>query len=334
MKGGSINRASLTLFFLENAIWLIVIAFYAVFAFLVPIGMLDPGMVLYIIFSCFPVGFIVLGQAICLITGNFDLSIGEIAGLAATIGALVACSRILPDPLTLFIPVIVGVLCGLVNGLLITGLDLHPFLLTLGTGFAYDGLTLLIYPTVIFSGFPDIYLAVGGEFSWSFPIFFGILVTFAFILTRFRMGVRFYAVGSDPVAASMTGINSKRITLLAYTLSGMFGGLSGLFYAGYQHSVSPGLTAADTVFISFAAAVLGGVSIRGGRGNIINVLGGILCLTMLDYGLTMLKINPYARRVAYGLLVVIALVVDKVRASVRERYMRSLRKGYEKKEFE
>ncbi|HDD40613.1 MAG TPA: ABC transporter permease [Nitrososphaeria archaeon] len=332
MKEKGIASAKVWLFLLENAIWILIVIFYAIFAAIVPKGMLSPSMVLFIIYSCFPIGFIVIGQAICLITGNFDLSIGEIAGLTAMVGAVVAVQHILPDPLTILVPIAVGTLCGILNAILITWLGLHPFLVTLGTGFAFDGLTLIVYPSVIFKGFPEIYLAIGGDYAVAFSVFFITLLILGILFLRFRIGLRFYAVGSDPMATSMTGINVKKVIFLAYTLSGFFGGLSGLFYAGFLKSVSP-LTADGTVFISFAAAVLGGISISGGRGNVVNILGGILCLSIFDYGLTMIKVSPYVRRVFYGVLVVVALIVDKARAKIRDRYMKSLREMYGVEEF-
>jgi len=309
---------------LENMIWPIDVVIYVFFAFLVPVGMVNWDMFVYMIFSAFPLGFIVLGEAIALLSGNFDLSLGQVAGFAGMLGALIAVQHVLPGPVTIFVPIIAGLACGLMNAFLVTKMGLNPFLATLGTSFALGGAKLLVYPVSIFSGFPDIYLNIGGDYLYSFPIFLASLGLLFLVLNKTRFGSALYATGSDAVASEMVGVPTKRVTFWAFVIAGTLAGCAGLFYAGYMKSISP-LTGDDAIFPAFAAAVLGGISLKGGRGNLLNVLGGILCLSYIDYGLTMLAISPYIRRVLYGVLVVAAVLIDNVRGRIRERYMRTLR---------
>ena len=311
----------------ENMIWPIDIIIYLMFSALVPVGMLNRDLFVYMIYSSFPLGFIVLGEAMVLLSGNFDLSLGEVCGLSGMAGAFVATIGVLPTslaPLSIFVPIIIGLGCGLLNALLVTRAGLNPFLATLGTSFAFQGAKLLVYPVSIFAGFPSIYLAIGGNEFFAFPIFLASLIILFLVLNRTRFGSALYSTGSDAVASEMVGIPTKSVIFWAFVIGGGLAGAAGLFFAGFMKSISP-LTGDTEIFPAFAGAVLGGISLKGGRGNLLNVLGGILCLSYIDFGLTMLAISPYIRIVLYGVLVVIAVFIDNLRGRIRERYMRALR---------
>jgi ribose/xylose/arabinose/galactoside ABC-type transport system permease subunit len=311
----------------ENMIWPIDVAIYLLFSVLVPVGMLNFDLFVYMIYSSFPLGFIVLGESMVLLSGNFDLSLGEVAGFAGMAGAFVATIGVLPTallPFSIFVPIIVGLACGLLNALLVTRAGLNPFLVTLGTSFAFQGAKLLTYPVSIFAGFPSIYLALGGNDVYAFTIFLASLVILFLVLNKTRFGSALYSTGSDAVASEMVGVSTKSVIFWAFVIGGGLAGAAGLFYTGFMKSISP-LTGDTEIFPAFAGAVLGGISLKGGRGNLLNVLGGILCLSYIDFGLTMLAISPYIRIVLYGVLVVIAVFIDNLRGKIRERYMRTLR---------
>jgi len=307
---------------LENIIWPILIIVYMIFIFLKPDAMLRWRMVRDIVYSAIPLGFIVLAEALVLLNGSFDLSVGQIAGLTAAVGAVAAAKGLAPPLLTPFVPIVVGALCGCVNGFLVGKIGLNAFLATLGTFLAFDGIQLLIRHTVIFE-FPDIYLVPGETWFVAIIIFVLVLLILHFVLYRTKFGYHYLAVGSTPIAAGMIGLSIPLFKFYSFVLSGTLSGAAGLFYTGYTGAYGP-LLAEDTVFMAFAAAVLGGISLTGGRGKIANVFGGVILLGAISSGLTVLAVSPYVRRVLFGSLVVAAIIIDSLRTRVRESVMRGV----------
>lgn len=305
---------------LENIIWPILIVVYVVFIFLKPGAMLSQDMVINIVYASIPLGFIVLAEALVLLNGNFDLSVGQIAGLAAAVGAVVATKGLVPPILTPLVPIGVGVLCGSLNGFLVGRMGLNAFLATLGTFLAFDGVQLLVRHTVIFE-FPPFYTTLGGYYPVSIATFVLVLFILHFVLYRTKFGYHYLAVGSTPRAAGMLGLSIPRFYFYSFVFSGALSGAAGLFWTGYTGAYGP-LLAEGTVFMAFAAAVLGGISLTGGRGKILNVFGGMILLGTISSGLTVLAISPYVRRTLFGSLVVVAIIIDSLRTRVRESIMR------------
>jgi ribose/xylose/arabinose/galactoside ABC-type transport system permease subunit len=316
-----IGRATL-LGALENVIWPILILVYLIFIVLKPDAMFNWRMIRDIAYSSIPLGFIVLAEALVLLNGSFDLSVGQIAGLTAAIGAVIATKGFVPAPLSPFVPIGVGLLCGCFNGFLVGKMGLNAFLATLGTFLAFDGLQLLVRHTVIFE-FPAIYLIPGGTWFVSIGIFVLTLLILHFVLYRTKFGCHYLAVGSTPGAAAMLGLSIPLFKFYSFALSGTLSGAAGLFYTGYTGAYGP-LIAEDTVFMAFASAVLGGISLTGGRGKIGNVFGGVILLGTISSGLTVLAVSPYVRRVLFGSLVVVAIIIDSLRTRVRESVMKGV----------
>lgn len=311
----------LSLVVLENIIWPTLVLVFLLFAFLHPEGMLTGRMLTDITYSSIPLGFLVLAEALVLLNGCFDLSVGQIAGLSAAVGAVVAEAGWLPEPLLPLVPICVGIACGAFNGVLVGFLNLNAFLVTLGTFIAFDGIQLLIQHTVIYE-LPEFYLLVGGNVWLTIGLFLLLLSVLQIVIHRSKFGVHFIAVGSTPDAAQKMGISVKKHRMLAFVLSGALSGLAGLAFTGYTTAYGPQL-AEGTVFTAFAAAVLGGISLNGGRGRVMNVFGGVLLLGVISSGLTVLALSPYARRTIFGLLVIAAIFIDAARNRVRERVMRA-----------
>jgi ribose/xylose/arabinose/galactoside ABC-type transport system permease subunit len=305
---------------LENIIWPIVFIVYGIFCILNADAMLSVRMIKDIAYSAIPLGFIVLAEAIVLLNGNFDLSVGQIAGLSAAVGAIFAANDLVPPAFTPFVPIIVGTLCGCVNGILVGKIGLNAFLATLGTFLVFDGIQLLTRHTVIFE-FPEIYLVPGEIWYVSILIFVCALGCLHIFLYKTKYGYHYLAVGSSQKASGMLGLPITKIIFLSFVLSGLISGISGLFYTGYLGAYGP-LIAEDTVFMAFAAAVLGGISLKGGRGKIINVFGGVILLGIISSGLTVLAVSPYVRRVLFGVLVVTAIIIDLMKNRIREKVMK------------
>jgi len=320
------EKEKIELFLLDQLAWILVIVFYTIFAIIKPAAMLNPATLHFLIYSSVPIGFLVLAESITLFTGNFDLSIAEQAGLIGMASGVILMhfqeSFWVTPILCVLLPITFGILCGSLNGALIGKAGLNPFLVTMGTMIAFDGLTMLIRPQSIWArDLPKFFISIGADETISIIIFILILLCVWFFLKYIRFGVYLYAVGSDRETSRMFGINVENMIFIAYMLSGVFSGLAALFYVGFNKGV-PMNMAGGALFPAFAGAVIGGVSISGGRGSVVSAFAGSLLIGTLEAGLTMFAISPDARKVAFGILVVSAIIIDRFRTKLRDRILR------------
>ena len=317
-----ISRKSIVLL-LDNIIWPILFIVYLSFIIIEPKAFLSLGMIRFMLYTSAISGFIVLAEAVALISGNFDLSVGQLAGLAAMIGGVVAIDASVPVYLAIFVPILVGLLGGTLNGTLVGILGLNPFLATLGTFMVFSGMTLVFSPASLYVGFPEFYLSIGRSLYATIGIFIFVLVITYFILSNTSFGSRFFSVGCNPEISYLFGINKKKIYFLAFLIDGFFCGIGALLMTGFMRSV-PTVVFDGYVFMCFAACALGGISLRGGKGSLINVCGGILLLGVIEAGTVMFEVSPFVRTIIYGILVIIAITIAGFKDKMHEKYMLSI----------
>ncbi|MFO0416991.1 MAG: ABC transporter permease [Pseudomonadota bacterium] len=311
------KRRAILFALLENSIWGLLLFTYLLFAALRPESMLKPSIVADTAYSNVPLGLLSLAEALVLLSGSFDLSVGQIAGLSAAVGASVSQTNSLPAWALVLVPPIVGTLCGAVNAFLVCALGLNAFLVTLGTFLVFDGLQLIVNHDVVID-LPALYTALGESRTLAIGFFLGCLILVHAIVQFTKWGLRFRAAGSNPPAAFLMGITPSRYQAASFIGSGLFSGLAGLLFTGYSASYSPEV-ADDAVFMAFAGAVLAGISLTGGKGRIINLIPGVLLLSVISTGLTVLAVDPYARRVLFGALVLGAIALDSFKERVKNR---------------
>ncbi|ANZ37127.1 sugar ABC transporter permease [Lentzea guizhouensis] len=245
------------------------------------------------------------GMTFVVVAGGIDLSVGSIAALAAMVGALTA------GPLGL----VVGALCGLVNGALISYGKLPPFIATLAMLSVARGLTL-----VFSEGQPhetdELVTFLGSNLTPSLPLplllmlaFFGIT---GLVLTRTNLGRRMYAIGGNEEAAKLSGIDVRRNKLWIYALSGLFAAAAGLVLAGRLGSAGP-QAAVGYELDAIAAVVIGGASLSGGVGRATGTLVGALVLAVLRNGLNLLQVPPFWQQVVIGAVIALAALLDSLR---------------------
>jgi ribose transport system permease protein len=245
------------------------------------------------------------GMTFVVVAGGIDLSVGSIAALAAMVGALTA------GPVGL----LVGALCGLVNGALISYGKLPPFIATLAMLSVARGLTL-----VFSEGQPHetdaLVTFLGSNLAPMVPLplllmlaFFGIT---GLILTRTNLGRRMYAIGGNEEAAKLSGIDVRRQKLWIYALSGLFAAAAGLVLAGRLGSAGP-QAAAGYELDAIAAVVIGGASLSGGVGRATGTLVGALVLAVLRNGLNLLQVPPFWQQVVIGAVIALAALLDSLR---------------------
>ena len=265
-----------------------------------------------------------LGLYIVIMTAGIDLSVGSIMALATMLLAMVDTGG-LPWPLVLLIGPLVGIACGAVNGLGLTVLRLpHPFIMTLGTLYSIRGITNLVSggrpvsgvsPEVRFLGSGEIPLPFLGEYA-SFPVSaIVILVCYggvAYFINKVSLGRHIVAVGGNPQAARVSGINVDRVLLIVYCMSGFFAGMAALMMAGRTGAGFPN-AGIGAELDAIAAVIIGGASFFGGRGSVLGVFAGVLVMGLLRNGLNLMDVSAFWQQTMIGMIVVGAVYVDVLR---------------------
>ncbi|MCT2225389.1 ABC transporter permease [Microbacterium paraoxydans] len=267
---------------------------------------------------------VAVGQAIVLITRNVDLSVGSVMGLTAYLtGRLFIDIPGIPIVLVVVAAVVLGALLGLVNGALVAYAKVPAMVITLGTLYAYRGINVLWTGSdrVNASDMPRDFLALGTGQLLGIPILaivaVLVLAVAAWYMKNTRGGREFYAIGSDPAAAELYGLRVTRRVLTAFVLSGALAGLAGVFYAARYGTINS-QAGAGWELDAVGAAVIGGVAITGGIGSVWGAAIGAVLLLTINRALPILGIPDFWQRAVVGLLIIGAIVLDRVLA-VRQR---------------
>lgn len=273
-----------------------------------------------------------MAQMLVLIARHVDLSIGSTLGFSAMVVGLMY--RDFPNiwwVLGFPVAILTGAALGLVNGLLVTVFKLPSIIVTLGTLSLYRGLTFIISDArqINRANIPSELKDMSRtspilDIPWIILIAFGIAML-TFLITRHaQFGRQIYALGSNPDAAPLRGIDVTKVTLAVFMLSGALSGLAGILYASRWGFVNPSNTGAGFEFQVIAAVVIGGVSINGGVGTVFGTVLGVLLLGCVSAALPLLGIPGSTQNAIYGAVILIALLIDR---SVRERGMANLSKS-------
>lgn len=304
----------LILLVLDNLVWPILIATFLTFSVLLPESFLTIGNIRFLLLSSAALGMLALGESICLLSGHFDLSIGSIAGFSSMVTALILAQWFpgTPGIVGIFLVLAIGGAIGLLNGISVAYLGVNPFLQTLAFLIIFRGATIAAstYPV---TNLPEMYMYVGGgEILNGIPVAAVLLLALfaivAYLLKYHPFGLSIYAVGGDELASRESGINTKQVILTVYIISGMLSGLGGLLFTGFLGASTPSLGEGQ-MFPAFAAAVIGGISIFGGRGNILGALGGVLLLGTIQAGLVMMQVQPTLIRMTNGIILLAAILL-------------------------
>ena len=277
---------------------------------------------------------IALGVAGLIVTQGTDLSAGRQVGLAAVVAATLLqamdnANKVFPDMATMPIALVVLIVCavgaiiGLINGLVIAYLNVTPFITTLGTMIIVYGINSLYYDFVgasPVSGFDEKFstFAQGfihlGSFKLSYITFYAAIAVFLvwILWTKTRFGKNIFAIGGNPEAAKVSGVNVPLNLILVYALSGVFYAFGGMLEAGRIGSATNNLGFMYELD-AIAACVVGGVSFAGGVGTVMGVVTGVVIFTVINYGLTYIGINPYWQYIIKGSIIIFAVALDSLK---------------------
>ncbi|MBB4010617.1 ABC transporter permease [Allorhizobium taibaishanense] len=267
-------------------------------------------------------GIIGAAQTLVILTAGIDLSVGAIMVLSSVVMGQFAVHYGVPGPLAVLCGFAVGGICGFINGILVARIKLPPFIVTLGmwqivlaSNFLYSANETIRSQDLVTSA-PILQLfgeniRVGGAVLTYGVIALAVLVAVLwYVLNNTAWGRHLYAVGDDPAAAELSGVNVKRMLISVYTLSGLICALGGWAMIGRIGSVSP--TAGQFANIeSITAVVIGGMSLFGGRGSILGMMFGALIVGVFQLGLRMAGTDPQWTYMLIGVLIIAAVAIDQ-----------------------
>lgn len=272
-----------------------------------------------------------LGMFVVIVTAGIDLSVGSIMALAMVSLAILDRNSGWPWYVVIFVGPLIGIVCGWVNGIGLTWLKLpHPFIMTLGTLNVARGLTNLVTNAAPVSGLKS-EVRYAGQKVFDLGIFDApagvpasliIVVTCAiglwFFLNRTNIGRHIYAIGGNPQAARVSGINVDRVLIYVYMICGFFAGLAGLLLAGRTDSGFPN-AGIGSELDAIAAVIIGGASFFGGRGNVGGVLAGVLIIGLMRNGLNLNNVSVFWQQILIGVVIIGAVYIDVLRRKAAVR---------------
>lgn len=266
-----------------------------------------------------------VGQTAVIITRNVDLSVGSTLGLTAyAVGKLYTTYPDLPVVAVFLAGLVFGGLLGLVNGVLVTFGKVPALVITLGTLYIYRGIFLSWAGSdrITASDMPKGFLALGTKQVLTIPVLtiiaLVVLAAVGYYLWTARGGREMYAIGSDPDAAVLYGLQTTKRVLSAFVLSGALAGLAGVCYAARYGSISSG-AGRDIELQAVGAAVIGGVAIFGGVGTVWGAAIGAVLLTTINSSLPILGVSDFWQRAVVGALILAAVVLDRVLSARQTR---------------
>lgn len=258
---------------------------------------------------------IAIGATLVMSVQEFDLSIGAMASLGGVVAAKLAVAGV-PIVICFLIPVLIGFVIGLISGAIVTHFRVLSFVTTLAMGTIIGGFTFwLTDGATIFENIPESFRFLGQTQVFIFPLLSIIMVIlviiFWYIMSQTSLGRRFYAIGGNEKASEVSGININFYKTIAFALCGMLAAFTGALLASRLGSAHP--TGGDAYFLNaYAAVFLGMTVVRSGVANIIGTLFGAAILGILANGLTILQVPSFMQDVITGIIIIAALIIQKV----------------------
>jgi len=322
------DRDELVLTLLDNMIWPI-LALVVIGVFLtIPQTFNNLRSVQLLLWAAVPLGLLVLAESLCLLSGHFDLSIGSVAGFSAMFTGMLlstcpSCWGVIQSPILGFAIILgVGTLIGFMNGFMVAKVGLNPFLQTLAFLLIFEGGRTALNTQPV-AQLPELYLAPGGNSNFAIGLMIAAFIVFGLVTRYSRYGQAIYAVGSDKASAREVGVKPDRVIIGVYTISGILSATAGLMLTGFTGVVPP-LIGEGLVFQAFAGAVIGGISLFGGRGKIAGALGGVVLIEVIQSALNnSTLVGPEQIQAINGIVLFLAILLYSTQSKIRARILAS-----------
>lgn len=257
---------------------------------------------------------IALGMTLVIISGGIDLSVGPAAALSAVLGATMMVAGV-PVPLAILATLGIGAICGVFSGSLVAYAGLQPFIVTLGGLSLFRAIALIYTGGNPVFGIPTEFRSLINSEIFGIPTPIVIVAVIALVLwtvmNKTPLGEYILAVGGNEEAARVAGVPVKRTKVTVFVISGTLASLASLILIGRLGAAEPtigNLWELDAI----AAAAIGGASLMGGKGSVVGTIIGAIILGALRNGLTLLNIQAFYQLLATGLIIIIAMLIDRV----------------------
>lgn len=313
-----VRRTTLADLLRENMIWVVLLV-AAIATSIASRGVfLHPMNILSILRQASVLGILAIGMTFAMIGGSFDLSVGATMGLAMMI-------VIKPDPadagsaiLVVIAALGIGLIAGIINGTLVGRFQTNSMVTTIGTQFAIRGATF-VYTESQHAWAPNMFpplraLGVGFIGPIPLPVYVFVLIAVLgyLVFSRTNFGRYLYATGGNSASAHLSGINTRRVRLMSYILSGLGAAIAGIVMAARVQDADPTTVGVGKEFEALTAVVLGGTSLFGGRGSASGTVAGVLLLYVLANAMTLLGVSIWYQRMITGIILIVAVAADVV----------------------
>jgi ribose/xylose/arabinose/galactoside ABC-type transport system permease subunit len=259
------------------------------------------------------IGIGAVGMTLVLLIGGIDLSVASIMALGGLVAAIAMNWWGLPIPIAIVLGIASGAVIGVVNGLLIQRLRLAPFIVTLGMLGVARGIVVGTTSGMGVSGLPPEFTAIGQGYIGPVPIPVVILIAVAIVMALFLAyhlwGTYIYSIGGNETAAVLTGLPVARVKIFVYVTCGLLSALAGVLVVSRVGVSLPGQSLGYELQV-IAAAVIGGVSLSGGRGTILGAVLGAMLIGLIQNALVFMRVPPYWQTAFTGGIIVLAAIVD------------------------
>ena len=258
-------------------------------------------------------GIVALGMTIVIMIGGMDLSVGSILSLCGVCGGMLD-NLGLPIGVTIALTLCLGMFFGAINGLLITQLHIPDIIVTLATMNIFRGVAVIItgakWITDFSPGFKSLGSTVGGFFCTPVLLYLAAILVFAFMLRYMNFGRKLYALGGNPTAAQLMGLNVKTLRVKVYIINGLLLAIAGMLFASMMNSIQAATAATKLQFETMSAALIGGANIFGGAGSVLGTVVGSFLMGSIRNGLVQIHASEYWLDFFTGAIILLALIAN------------------------
>jgi ribose transport system permease protein len=328
----NLDRIAAVEFILDNLVWLMLAAVLIIFSLTIP-NYFQIGIFANIVEQSTFVGVLAIGLAIVIIAGHLDLSVESTMGLAAMATGILFASHgvgwgitFTPEwlvlPASLGVALLVGAMVGAINAWLVVRLQMNAFIVTLASYIWVRGLVVAVSGGRSAQDLPPSLRIIAIESAFYIPLIAWIAifcyVVFSFIMRKTPFGRHVTMIGGNPVATFRAGIRVDKLVAITFILSGTIAGLAGWLLA-IRTSGSTANLGVGMLFQAFAAVVIGGVSLKGGIGQLPGVYAGVLLLSSINTAINLMGLPAHYTQMIHGGLVLAAVMLDTVKLTIRQR---------------
>ena len=295
----------IALFLIYAVIWILAPTFRSTAAFA---NIFENASILFIMCT---------GMTIALIGNCLDLSVGSTYALVSVVTGQLLINSV-PVPLAILGGLLIGALCGVLNGVIVTKTGIPVLIATLGTQLAFRGFANMLGAAVDMSRFPASFDIIGTG-TWGPMVVCVISFVFIwFILNKTKLGFHAFAIGGNGEVARLAGIPVDRDRIIYYAICGLMAGLAGIVYSARVDMAAVNRGQGMELW-AIAGVVVGGTSVAGGVGSVVKTIIGVLIITILQTGMIHLHVPSFAQQVATGALIIVAVWLDFIQRRAREK---------------